>query len=323
MRPIIFCKKILPDVSRSFALSIPLLDSSLYEPVLVAYLHDRILDSFEDEIENISVEERKQLMNIVTEAFNPEKNLSHELLSIIRDKSILIENNALRKLAYNIDIVRDAFEQFDMKTKENSYKWLAEMNKGMQIYLTKEIESFEDLDEYSYYVASTVGGFLTELLIQKSNPSEEQKKILLDNYKESGLFLQKINIIRDISNDIKMRKKVFWPLKELNLSLDDLKNIDKKESLMEALDKMIKNVESHIDNLVKYYDAIPAEFSGYKNFYALNNVLGLKTIEVLKNNEKLFFGKKPVKVSKSLFLKILQKPAKNFEKEIRKRYEEN
>jgi farnesyl-diphosphate farnesyltransferase len=39
------------------------------------------------------------------------------------------------------------------------------MNKGMQKYLDKKVETFAELDEYCYYVAGTVGGFLTDLKI--------------------------------------------------------------------------------------------------------------------------------------------------------------
>lgn len=47
-----FCKSILPKVSRSFALTIPMLDRDLYRPVLITYLQDRLLDNFEDEIDS-------------------------------------------------------------------------------------------------------------------------------------------------------------------------------------------------------------------------------------------------------------------------------
>ncbi|HQD05128.1 MAG TPA: squalene/phytoene synthase family protein, partial [Halanaerobiales bacterium] len=45
-----YCKKILTEVSRSFALSIPMLDDVLQKPVTIVYLQDRLLDNFEDEL---------------------------------------------------------------------------------------------------------------------------------------------------------------------------------------------------------------------------------------------------------------------------------
>ncbi|HLV08896.1 MAG TPA: squalene/phytoene synthase family protein, partial [Halanaerobiales bacterium] len=68
-----FCRSILPGVSRSFALTIPVLDGELYRPVLINYLIDRLLDNFEDELDrdNFSLDERKMMMDKVVKLFNP------------------------------------------------------------------------------------------------------------------------------------------------------------------------------------------------------------------------------------------------------------
>ena len=71
------------------------------------------------------------------------------------------------------------------------------MNFGMQKFLKQEVYSFNDLDEYCYYVAGTPSGFLTELIRKRSKKlSEENSSILMENERDFGLFLQKVNIIR-------------------------------------------------------------------------------------------------------------------------------
>ena len=64
-----FCRDILQDVSRSFALTIPLLDDKMKEPVMITYLQDRLLDSFEDE-GDMEIDKRKLYMNLVVDLFN-------------------------------------------------------------------------------------------------------------------------------------------------------------------------------------------------------------------------------------------------------------
>ena len=82
-------------------------------------------------------------------------------------------------------------------------RWLKEMNFGMQKFLKQEVYSFEDLNEYCYYVAGTPSGFLTELIRTRSkNIRDENAKILNDNERDFGLFLQKVNIIRDFKPDM-------------------------------------------------------------------------------------------------------------------------
>ncbi|MFW5986298.1 MAG: squalene/phytoene synthase family protein, partial [Halanaerobiales bacterium] len=228
-RAVKFCKRILPKVSRSFALTIPMLDDELHLPVLIAYLQDRLLDNFEDEIsdDDISLSERRQMMDCVVKLFNPgysgvdDYNIK-ELVEKIKNYRGLMPEKSLQKLTANAALIRRAYDTLEEKIKEISYKWIREMNQGMQKYLVQGVESFADLDQYCYYVAGTVGGFLTDTVIYKGDSDEKSRNILLENYNASGLFLQKINIIRDIKKDLESRDKHFWPLKSLEITAEEL-----------------------------------------------------------------------------------------------------
>ncbi len=313
-----FCKNILKEVSRSFALTIPMLDDNIYKPVMITYLQDRLLDNFEDEIDQnqISITKRKHLMDRVVDVFDPDNRDYLKAVSEIKDNAHLIKKESLRKLTENTHILREAYQGMEKQVKLISFKWLKEMNKGMKKYLDKKITTFSELDEYCYYVAGTVGGFLTETIIYKENISETKTQILLDNYKDAGLFLQKINLIRDIKQDIRGRKKNFWPLKSLGISQEQLLDPDYQEKALQSLQKMIDDVSNHIKPVDDYFNALPDSLPGYKRFYAINNTLGLATIEKMRNNTDLFYGKCKVKVSKLQFLRILKSPEKMFIRKI-------
>ena len=64
-----YCKGALQSVSRSFALTIPLVEENILAPIMVGYLEARILDTFEDDIgkREISLQERINSMNILME----------------------------------------------------------------------------------------------------------------------------------------------------------------------------------------------------------------------------------------------------------------
>lgn len=309
-----FARKILKDVSRSFALTIPMLDDEIKDEVLLVYLQDRILDNFEDEIQPARPEFQKKMMNKVSRIFSTEKYDRSSDFQILKEKSKVIENKSLRKLTANTDLVYQNYQNLELEIQLISHKWLEEMNQGMQKYLTKTVKSFADLDEYCYYVAGTVGGFLTETIIYKFDIKAEKAEILRENFKDAGLFLQKINLIRDIREDLANRDKHFWPLEELGITEDTLIDpypANKKEALA-ALEKMLSDLKTHIPALKKYYLALPDSLKGYKKFFAVNNGLALATIAKLENNLDLFYGDKPVKVSKLKFLKIIKSPEKYF-----------
>ena len=313
-QPIEFCENILKKVSRSFALTIPMLDDKIYEAVMITYLQDRLLDNFEDEINDISFAERTYLMDKVVEIFNPAL-ASQEAVEIIEEKAKLFNDEDLANLTANASFLKEAYDMLDNEIKDISHKWLKEMNSGMQKYLAKKVNKFDELDEYCYYVAGTVGGFLTDLIIKKSNISKEKADILQANFEDAGLFLQKVNLIRDIRKDIKSRDKNYWPLEELGIEENMI--LDRKyEKIMEkALNEMLENVKSHIQGLVLYMNNIPEEFSGYKKFFAVNNGLGLSTLEKIENNkDKLFYSDNKVKVGKIQFMKIISFSQKTFQK---------
>ena len=62
-----YCKGALQSVSRSFALTIPLVEENILGPIMVGYLEARILDTFEDDIgrREITLEERIEAMNML------------------------------------------------------------------------------------------------------------------------------------------------------------------------------------------------------------------------------------------------------------------
>lgn len=49
-----FCKKILAEVSRSFALSIPMLDDVMRVPVTIVYLQDTVRKVFQEPFHQIA-----------------------------------------------------------------------------------------------------------------------------------------------------------------------------------------------------------------------------------------------------------------------------
>ncbi len=307
-----FCKDILKKVSRSFALTIPMLDDKLYKPVMIAYLQDRLLDNFEDEIEDIDTKKRKYLMDRVVTIFNPDNSYPAVAIEEIERYSRYIRGGSLQKLTENTGILYSAYNNLPEDIKSISYKWLKEMNKGMKKYLNKSIKNFTELDEYCYYVAGTVGGFLTELIIHESDICTVEENKLLANYRDAGLFLQKVNIIRDIKTDIRQRKKNFWPLKQLEITENELLNPLNREKALQCLNTMLHDVKNHVEGLVKYMDNLPDCFPGYRKFFAVNNALGLATLKKMKNNPDVFYGKNEVKVTKIKFLQILNSADKYF-----------
>ena len=229
-------KYLLDLVSRSFALAIPLLDKNKKIKVEVQYLLARIIDTIED-----SMHEIKDKETLITGFINILKTANMEnienLKKVVISKTIN-ENDKI--LIENIDIVLKVFFNFPLDIRNISISYLKEMGYGMIYYQDHIISSFDDLNDYCYYVAGTVGLYLTEItrLLDGLNLDKEKAKRL-------GIFLQKINIIKDAKIDYK-EKRIFWPSSLFDNEnpapyFEDKAYMDKS---LEVLNKMIESANN-------------------------------------------------------------------------------
>lgn len=316
-----FCRTILQTVSRSFALTIPMVEHNILLPIMVGYLEARILDSFEDEVgrKETTLEERMQVMDTIMEIIdNPDKEASQEKIKHIAGLADdYISNPHYQKLVENFEAVMMVHRTFDPATKASMAFWLNEMNYGMKKFLQLPIRTFEDLDEYCYYVAGTPSGFLTELILNNSDHlTKEQETTLKRTERDFGLFLQKVNIIRDFREDIQRNEKIFWPtclFEPQRLEPADFLEEENQPQAMAALAAMLANASQHIQPVKDYLLAIPDQYKGFRRGAAVNFQMGVATLERLQDNPEVFYCDQPVKIDHATRDAILAEPLQGIE----------
>src|SRR3989337_2587673 len=210
-----YCLQALNSVSRSFALTIPMIEESIHTPILMGYLEARVLDSFEDEYQNnISKSERAGNLDLVFSVLKAPNHSQAEIKvkKITETAPDYISNPNYLDLVQNFDKIIKIHRTLKLSERNILVNWFNKTVHGMKKFLGKRIASFKELDEYCYYVGGTIGGFLTDLLIKNAKKvSTGQIKILKSFYADFGIFLQKVNIIRDFREDILKNKRIFWP----------------------------------------------------------------------------------------------------------------
>ncbi len=296
-------KYLLDLVSRSFALAIPLLDKNKKIKVEVQYLLARIIDTIED-----SMHEIKDKETLITGFINILKTANIE--NIENFKKVVISktiNENDKILIENIDIVLKVFFNFPLDIRNISISYLKEMGYGMIYYQDHIISSFDDLNDYCYYVAGTVGLYLTEItrLLDGLNLDKEKAKRL-------GIFLQKINIIKDAKIDYK-EKRIFWPSSLFDNEnpapyFEDIAYMDKS---LEILNKMIESATNEFKPSIEYIMSIEKKAQGYRRFCLVSVLMGYETLKLLKNNYDLFKGK-VLKMPKKTALDIVSKVKSDF-----------
>ncbi len=306
-----YCRSALQSVSRSFAFTIPMIEPELRDKITVGYVVARVLDTLEDS--PIPLEMKKAMMDEWISIISEEPAGSVSLGKIYqRTKKIVSESSKyVADVAYS-ELMKNAFKvyaavtNFDKPFILSQHRWFREMKEGMKKYLTRRITTFKDFDEYTYYVAGTVGGFLTDLVCEGMQ-DEARKAVLKSTYRDFGLFLQKVNIIRDFREDV-LEGRYFWP-KELigNRNDADLLKAENSEFALAALEKMISDAKAHMPGARTYIDSIPPRFRGYRAFALVNFYMAVKTLELMERNKGVFLSAAPLKISKSAVIAILKR----------------
>ncbi len=278
---------LLDKTSRTFALNIPLLDENKREEVQNQYLFDRVADTIEDSNHSVN-DKQSMLRDFVTFLRSEDKPRLYALVLEVHQKTI---NDHDKVLLEHIGSVASVFNSFDSKTKDLSLFWLDEMCKGMSKYVEKKVVNFSDLNDYCYYVAGTVGRYLTDLVGVKDKFHEFDN----DEAVSFGRFLQKVNIIKDFYKDA-CEGRSFWPSKLFRGQSVGSVLANPKGNL-EMLARMVDSAAEEIEPTFSYIQKIPKKLEGYRKFCYLPAVLAMKTLDKLEGNPQVFTHN-PVKITK-------------------------
>jgi hypothetical protein len=258
MQSLDFYQMHLNRVSRSFAFCILKLDSPLRQWVSLSYLLCRAVDTIEDTPWND--------FNARSLAFNEFENFIKVLPSQLELKqwsdrfSSQVSPGEKALLADAIYFFED-FHDLPKPVRLDITLSILCMSRGMQCYSTLRnqqdqfrLMNLTDVNRYCYFVAGTVGELLTHL-VRHHRPDFKPQSDLMKNSVHFGLFLQKINILKDQRMDEKEGRY-------LVPNRDDLRN-SLRENAIGALNYLI---------------ALPNDEVGYRTFCAWSLFLGLASL---------------------------------------------
>ena len=153
-----FAHAILPDVSRTFAISIRFLPGTLGRAVLTAYLLCRIADTIEDDG---TTPPGRGGANCSTRSSAPSTTAS--AADAFPALAAGLQGDAAHlQLVAHTDLVLVLFRTLPPRTRERVAHWVREMGRGMAKFVRNypggiRIQTLAEYKEYCYYVAGTVG----------------------------------------------------------------------------------------------------------------------------------------------------------------------
>ncbi|QPC46039.1 phytoene/squalene synthase family protein [Mangrovibacillus cuniculi] len=145
--------------------------------------------------------------------------------------------------------LQDVFSRYKMNTKA-----FQDMIIGQEMDIQDRVyETVEDVLDYSYHVASTVGLMLLPILAPKSANKLENQAIYL------GYAMQLTNILRDVGEDLN-RNRVYIPMEILEkhgYTLTQLKKHEVNESFVKVWEEVADLAEDYYEKSLEMMDLYP------------------------------------------------------------------
>jgi len=311
-----FCRAVLPQVSRTFALNIPVLPEPLDLAVTIAYLLCRIADTLEDEAA-VPVAARQKLFRELARLTELPPDWAERSRQFALDVRACLRPQAPAselELLAGTPLVIEALSKLGGWTHAPIHRCIQEMTEGMcQVMRTLEksgnVIGLADLDQtltYCYYVAGTVGEMLTELFAEFSPAIAPQRKVLAPRAPAFGRALQLTNILKDIREDLD-RGSCWLPRREMarhGLTPETLLRVENRPSAVAFLDELLGVARAEADVALEYTLSVPSSEKGIRLFCIWPLFFAVLTLRELQSNPAVF-DSKPVKISRQTVQQVM------------------
>ena len=272
-------KAILGSVSRTFALTIPLLSPSIEKVVGNTYLLCRIIDTIEDAAD-LSAQTKQSLSALFLEAVlekAPVETFVQPCLDALKNYN---NQDELDLIAHTPTVLR-ILHTCSSNDQEAVSRCVSIMSEGMSYFHGKQnqvgLQNLAEFEEYCYVVAGVVGELLTTIFANHSPAFQAQIAGHEDLAIAFGQALQMTNILKDSPED--KARGVSW--KPANVSQADL----------------LKIAYQKLQDSLHYILLIPKQERGIRRFCFLAFGLAVMTLSRIANRKE-FDDKNEVKLSR-------------------------
>ena len=263
-----FQARMLDDVSRTFALTIPVLPPPLRDAVGNAYLLCRIADIIEDETA-LTLEQKKEFSDQLMIAINDQnqaKELAHNLTKHLSNTTSMGEKELIAEIPRVIGILQG----LSHPQREAIGRCVKIMSSGMMEFQVENdnrgLQDLSELNRYCYFVAGVVGEMLTELFCDYSSEINEERQRLFQLSVSFGQGLQMTNILKDMWED-RQRGSCWLPrdvFEKLGLELDSVTTYRDDPRFEDAIIELLGIARFHLDQALKYVLLIPTREIGIR-----------------------------------------------------------
>ena len=308
----------LPRVSRSFYLSLRILPKVLRRPFGLAYLFCRAADTIAD-TRLVPREGRLERLQEYRAAFE-NRNVA-VCRTLETELAPHQDNPAERTLLSSLRQCFACLDALDPHDQAHIRTLVLTLTQGMHMDLTVfpaeeegrvgALETRDDLDRYTYFVAGCVGEFWTNMSLEHiASLQHWNAEDMLARAVRFGKGLQLTNILRDLAQDLRIGR-CYLPrtdLRTLGVEPEQLRRADRTETLEKIrplLDELLEVTLGYYQEGWGYTQAIPRREWQLRLACSWPLLIGASTVHLLRGAPDLLDPTVRVKIPRSHLYRLL------------------
>jgi farnesyl-diphosphate farnesyltransferase len=303
-----WCHEAVQDVSRTFALTVDLLDEPMSSYICLGYLLCRVADTVED-ASHIPPAEQAALLNQYNAALDPDDEADIDTFQ--QHVTEWLPEEAEREADWEVveraPRIVGTFEALPDDVRQAITPPVREMVSGMSEFVERyategglRLQNRSELEEYCYYAAGTVGTLITNLVTRgEIDPARE--RTLYETAEEFGLLLQLVNVSKDVYDDKKHENNVYLPaewLTDEGVEQDDVLDPSHTNGVASVVRRTTTLARSYVDGAQTYLQHVPLRDGNTLEAWAVPFLLAVGTLRELREHPEDALTATGVKVSR-------------------------
>src|SRR6266511_775780 len=303
---------LLKQVSRSFYRTLRVLPTPIRPQISLAYLLARTTDTIAD-THIVPVSDRLATLLRLRERILGRNSAPLDLTEFARQQGSAAEWMLLERVEEALSVLDTFLPEDQQRIREV----LITITSGQELDLSRfagastaaivSLDTDEELDDYTYRVAGCVGEFWTKMCrAHLFSSTDLDDELLLTNGVRFGKGLQLVNVLRDLSSDIR-QGRCYLPSDRLwatGLTPLDLLQPANEPRLRPLYDLYLAQAEEHLSAGWRYTNDLPRSQVRVRLACAWPILNGVQTLEKLRAGNMLA-PELRIKVTRSEVYKII------------------
>lgn len=301
-----WCHEAVQGVSRTFALTVDVLEEPMASQICVGYLLCRVADTVED-AGHIPPEAQSDVLRTYRRAIDPDEDADIVEFRAAVDEWLPAERDDDWTVVAEAPTIAATFEELDPEAQAAIVPPVLEMVDGMAMFVDRHadrgglrIDDRDELEQYCYYAAGTVGTLITNLLA-RGDVADDRVSKLRDTAEEFGLLLQLVNVSKDVYDDYTEENNVYLPAEWLAAEGVDQESVvdpEHRDSAARVVGRTAEYARSFLDDAQAYLESMPLTHGNTMEAWTVPYLLAVGTLRELRSRPEDALTEAGVKVSR-------------------------